>query len=124
MISEVESGFKMDNFFNNLEKYGFVKDDVMKRFVDDVEFYRECFVQVMNDEAFDELKNYIDEGNTKAAFDCAHGLKGVLSNIGIMLLFDKVSDIVEVLRGTREGNLDEMYAELIRLRQECLMLAE
>lgn len=114
----------MNDFFENIKKYGFVKEDVMKRFVDDEEFYKDCYIQVLNDEAFDELKEYIDSGDKQSAFDCAHGLKGVLANIGLKVLFDKTSDIVEVLRGTISGNVEEMYDELIQLRDECLSLAK
>jgi len=114
----------METFFKEISRYGFVKEDVMNRFVDDEEFYKDCYIQVLQDESFGELKKYIDSGDRQAAFDCAHGLKGILANIGMMVLFDRTSDIVEVLRGTKTGNINEMYDELIRLRDECILLAE
>ena len=114
----------MSDFFEKLEKYGLKKEEVMMRFVDDEEFYKDCYIQVLNDEAFGKLKEYIDSGNNQEAFDCAHGLKGILANIGMKTLFDATSDLVEVLRGTRTGNVNELYEELIRLRDECILLAE
>lgn len=112
----------MEEFFASLEKYGFVKSEVMKRFVDDEEFYKDCYVQVLEDESFEDLDLLLKKDDKKEAFDCAHGLKGLLANIGMMVLFDKTSEIVEVLRGTREGDTQELYSQLIALRNECLKL--
>ena len=112
----------MEAFLKEIEKYGFIKSEVMKRFIDDEEFYQECFLQVLKDEAFDELGKFLKNGSNKEAFDCAHGLKGLLSNLGLMVLYDKTSDIVEILRGTKQGDVNDSYSQLISLREECLSL--
>ena len=45
----------MTEFFDKITEYGFDKKEVMQRFLDDEQFYYECFEQVIKDEAFDEL---------------------------------------------------------------------
>lgn len=112
----------MEPFLKEIEKYGFVKSEVMKRFIDDEEFYKECYLQVLEDEAFDELGVHLKNGSKKEAFDCAHGLKGLLSNLGLIVLYDKTSEIVEILRGTKQGDENVCYNQLISLRKECLSL--
>lgn len=112
----------MNNFFEEIAKYGFEKENVMERFLNDEEFYVECYSQVLNDSAFDELKLLMKNEDKKAAFDCAHSLKGLLLNVGLMTLFEKVTILVEILRGTISGDEQEYYEQLIELRNECLSL--
>ena len=61
---------------------------------------------------------------TKEAFDCAHSLKGILANVGLIALYDKISDIVEILRGTKDGNVEEDYRAFLKLRDECMKLLQ
>lgn len=112
----------MKNFFEKITEYGFERQKVMERFVNDDEFYVECFSQVLSDAAFDDLGKFLEMGDKQEAFDCAHSLKGLLSNIGLMVLYDKISCIVEILRGTKEGDISTYYKELLDLRKACLEL--
>lgn len=113
----------MEETLRALEAYGFDREQVMERFVDDQEFYLDCCSQVLHDPAFDELDGLLrSAGEDGRAFDCAHSLKGILSNVGLVRLFDCVSQLVEILRGTKEGDVWALYRELLRLREECLAL--
>ena len=114
----------MTEFFDKITEYGFDKKEVMQRFLDDEQFYYECFEQVIKDEAFDELGKLIERNKTKEAFDCAHSLKGILANVGLIALYDKISDIVEILRGTKDGNVEEDYRAFLKLRDECMKLLQ
>ena len=57
-----------------------------------------------------------------AAFDAAHTLKGVLSNMGLTPLYDCVSAIVEPLREGRFDDTAEEYARLLVRRAELSAL--
>lgn len=114
----------MTEFFDKITEYGFDKKEVMQRFLDDEQFYYECFEQVIKDEAFDELGKLIEQNKTKEAFDCVHSLKGILANVGLIALYDKISDIVEILRGTKDGNVEEDYRAFLKLRDECMKLLQ
>ena len=112
----------MKEFFEKIKAYGFERKAVMERFINDEEFYVECFSQVLNDIAFDDLGKFLEMDDKKEAFDCAHSLKGIVSNIGLTVLYDKIYQIVEILRGTEQGDVFTYYNELQELRKECLDL--
>lgn len=87
-----------------LENWGCDIRGAMPRFLDDEPFYLECVVQVADDPGFGELKRLLSSGDVKAAFDCAHMLKGVTANTGLTPLYDEIVKIVEPLRaGSMEG---------------------
>ncbi|MBR1744280.1 MAG: Hpt domain-containing protein [Lachnospiraceae bacterium] len=89
-------------------------EDAMTRFLDDEEFYLECFDSVIHDPKFDELQGIIETENVSAAFECAHTLKGLVANIGLVSLNSIMIEIVEKLRA---GSLDGLL-------EKCELLSE
>lgn len=94
----------------------------MDRFLEDEEFYFSCYDKFMEDPGFAQLKNELNDHDVKAAFDCAHALKGVIANLGLSSLYDRIVEIVEPLRaGTDEGLLVK-YDELMKEREKYLLV--
>lgn len=110
----------MEEFFEQLKVFGFEKENVMGRFLDDEQFYLECYCQLVEDDGFEKLGKLLKEADRKKAFDCAHSLKGIAINMGIVSLFDKVSAVVEALRNeeSRE-NPQELYEEMLVELEAC-----
>ena len=106
----------MDGRLIELKAWGCNIDEVMERFLDDEEFYFECYAQAMEDPCFSQLKEALEKHDIKRGFESAHTLKGLIANLGLISLLHIISEIVEPLRaGTYEGLLDK-YQELLKER--------
>ena len=65
---------------------------------------------------FDKLKEALDAGNLDAAFEAAHALKGVLGNLSLTPMFDKCSEITELLRSRTDMDYTELMTSLLKQR--------
>ena len=97
-------------------------DGVMDRFLNDDEFYFECYEQVLNDTSFGQLREELKKHNISQAFEYAHTLKGLISNIGLTQLYDSIVGIVEPLRAGSDDGLLEKYDLLMQEREKYLEL--
>ena len=92
----------------------------MIRCANDEGFYLKMVNMSLQDANFDQLKNAVAAGDLDAAFEKAHALKGVMGNVGLTPLFDKVSEITEELRARKEIDysdyMDGIFAELEKFR--------
>lgn len=100
-----------------LRNWGCDVNAAMERFLDDVELYRSCLEMATEDSAIMELQSALQEGNVKAAFDAAHTLKGVLANLGLTPMYDRIVQIVEPLRAGKQEGLLPLYAEFVQANQ-------
>ena len=78
--------------------------------------YLKLVNSVPTEKRFEDLAKAIDEGNLDAAFDAAHALKGVLGNLSLTPLYDKASEITELLRAREEADYKGLMSELIKER--------
>ena len=66
-----------------------------------------------------QLKAALDAGDLNAAFDAAHALKGVLSNLALTPALIPVGEITEHLRARKEMDyaplMNEVEAQMSRL---------
>ena len=107
----------MDSRLAKLKSWGCEIDKTMERFLDDEEFYFECYEEALNDPGFSQLEEALKKHDIRQSFDIAHTLKGLFANLGLTSLFEAVSEIVEPLRaGTDEGLLTK-YQELLKERE-------
>ena len=109
----------MDKIIQDLKNTGCDIDTTLKRFLDDKEFMIQCMKKAVVDEDFDKIGGAIAYKDAKEVFELAHGLKGVLLNVGLDKLYEKVSVIVEELRAGEWSDkvLDE-YDELLRCKKK------
>ncbi|MDD3252438.1 MAG: Hpt domain-containing protein [Lachnospiraceae bacterium] len=101
-----------------LKQAGCDIDGALERFLQDEEFYLECYEQVMADENFEGLGDALKAHNVEQAFDCAHALKGVIANMGLTPVFNQLAKIVEPLRAGKDEGLLEPYQKLLDIREE------
>lgn len=112
----------MNKRLAELKAWGCSIDEAMERFLDDEEFYFECYAQALEDPCFSMLGEALKQHDMKRSFENAHTLKGVIANLGLTSLLHIVSEIVEPLRaGTDEGLL-EKYQELLGEREKYMKL--
>lgn len=74
----------------------------------------------LDDAGFDKLSAAIRSGDTKAAFEAAHALKGSLGNLALSPIYDPVAELTELLR-TGENADYTAYLDQILDRREALI---
>ena len=74
-----------------LEQWGCETETTMERFLDDKEFYQECYDLFIGGEGLEQLKCELDEGRITDAFVNAHGMKGTASNLGLVPIANVLS---------------------------------
>ena len=112
----------MSELLSGLQGWGCDVSGAMERMLGDEEFYMACLHLTVTDGEFDKLGQALERNDARAAFDAAHTLKGVLSNMGLTPLYDCVSAIVEPLREGRFDDTAEEYARLLVRRAELSAL--
>lgn len=104
----------MSKLTEQLELMGCDMEGALNRFLNDEEFYEECYGDVLVDPAFGKLKEALEAKDAETAFQCAHTLKGVISNMGLTSMYDIIIRIVEPLRNGNAENLMPIYDELMK----------
>ncbi|NLY82171.1 MAG: Hpt domain-containing protein [Clostridiales bacterium] len=99
----------MRKLTNALIEYVSDIDDVMKRFVDDEDFYIECLVLFFEDDNLEKLKIAIDNRDLNEAFNAAHTIKGISGNLGLTPIFNLASELVEDFRLKKMENALKKY---------------
>ena len=79
---------------------------------------------VPGESRFDDLAKALEAGNYDAAFDAAHALKGVLGNLSLTPLFDKASEITELLRSRTDMDYSSLLAQLTDSKEKLAKLCE
>ena len=95
-----------------LAQWGCETEKTMERFLDDKEFYQECYDLFFGGEGLAQLKRELDEGRITDAFVNAHGMKGTASNLGLLPIVSILSGIVEPLRAGKTDGVMEHYDQL------------
>ena len=102
-----------------LREYGCDVEHTLERFVNDEDFYWECFDILFSGDALKRLGESIKNGNAREAFICAHGMKGTVSNLGLTPLFEKLEPVVETLRGGKTDGVMQLYDLLCEEWERC-----
>ena len=84
--------------------------EVMERFVNDEDFYFDYLHQFTQDEYILLLEQSLAQKKTEEAFKAAHTLKGLMANLGLLPLTEKIAPLVEVLRGGSLEGADELFS--------------
>lgn len=80
---------------------------------------------LLNEQNFDRLKKAVDAGNLDEAFEATHALKGVLGNLSLTPMFDKASQMTELLRKRTPMDYAPMTDELLSMKEQlCAMAAD
>ena len=83
-------------------------------------FYLECVNDTAEDESYDMLLAALKKNDAKEAFNLAHSLKGVFSNLGLTPMYEKCMELVEPLRDGHCAHLTEKAEELLALRRRLI----
>lgn len=103
---------------DGLKKLGVNTDEGIMRCMGNEQFYLRLVNMIPDEKSFDSLKTAVDNGDLQAAFEAAHALKGVLGNLSLTDMFDKCSEITELLRAKTEIDYTPLINQLLSMRDE------
>ena len=109
---------------DDLRRFGANVQDGMGRCMNDESFYLEMVRMTLNEKSFDKLSDAIRSGDRKGAFEAAHALKGVLANLSITPLYEKVCEITELLRARTDTDYSPLLSEIGSLKDELKRLID
>ena len=92
---------------DTLRAYGANVDEGMTRCFNNEAFYLRLVGMGLADANFDRLRQAMDAGDARAAFEAAHALKGSMGNLSLTPIYDPVSELTERLRGVSTIGGDE-----------------
>ena len=111
-----------DKFRQQLEEGGADVETTLKRFMGNDAIYQKFLGKFPADPNYANLGTNIEAGAFEEAYKCAHALKGVVGNLGLTPIFNKVSDLVEELRNKAAEEVDAARAN--ELWQEIKVVYE
>ena len=103
-----------------LKELGCDTDKGLERCLGDEDFYLEFVPDALKKERFEKLEALIKSKDLDAAFEAAHGLKGILANLSLDPVLEPVSEMTELLR----ARTDTDYNGLLRKMWERYSLFE
>lgn len=84
----------------SLRAFGADVDDGLARVMNNESFYLRMVNMVLADASnFEKLKAAAQTGDTKAAFEAAHALKGMLSNVSLTPIYRPICEFSDTLKG-------------------------
>lgn len=95
-----------EKYKQELEKNGVDVKGSIERFLGEEEIYEKFLKKTISSPEFDKLSDCLKQENYKEAFRCAHTLKGVAGNLGLIPIEETASAITELLRGKEDSEVD------------------
>lgn len=108
-----------DSLWDMLREKGVDVDKALDRMKGNKDAYRSFLIEFFEDPDFETLGEEIKAGNTKNAFEYAHGLKGMAANLGLDEVRGKLSVLVEILRADKVEGALEAYDDVM---ESCSMV--
>ncbi len=84
----------------------------LERCLGDEDFYLEFIPDALKKERYEKLEALINDKDLDAAFEAAHGLKGILSNLSLNPLLEPAVKITELLRARTDTDYSELLKEM------------
>ena len=116
-----------DKFRQQLEENGADVEATLKRFMGNDAIYQKFLGKFPADPNYANLGSNIETGAFEEAYKCAHALKGVVGNLGLTPIFNKVSDLVEELRNKTSDEVDaaranELWQEIRTVYEKFIVI--
>lgn len=104
---------KNEALCNALREQGVNVDKALERMKGNAAAYRDFLIEFLTDPDFASLEEAVKAGNVRAAFDYAHGLKGMAANLGLDVVCHKINVLVEILRAEQTEGAAEALGEVM-----------
>jgi len=106
-----------------LKAFGANTAEGVARCMNSEAFYLRMVDKAMSDANYGKLETAIHTGDKDAAFEAAHALKGVLSNLSLTPILDPVVEITELLRSRADADYDAILLRILAKKRELDSLA-
>ncbi len=103
---------------DNLAAFGADTESGLKRCVNKESLYFRLIKTVPNNEGFAKLEEAVAAGDYETAFQAAHGLKGISTNLSLDSLSRPIIEITEHLRAREEMDYQPLLKEIEQKRTE------
>lgn len=111
-----------ESIWDLLRENGVNVDKALERMNGNKEAYKSFLVEFFEDPDFGKLKIEILGQNARSAFEYAHGLKGMAANLGLDIIHNKLSVLVEILRQGSLENAIEAYEEVMQSSEQVKII--
>ena len=108
----------------DLKAYGANTEEGLARCMNNEAFYLRMVNLALADKNFDVLKQAMDAGDARAAFEAAHALKGSIGNVALTPIYRPACALTELLRGADalpDGG-GALLTEIMAQREKALKL--
>lgn len=95
-----------EKYKQELEKNGADVKGSIDRFLGQEEIYDKFLKKTISSPEFGKLTTCLEQEDYKEAFRCAHSIKGVAGNLGLVPVEDAASVITELLRNKEDSEVD------------------
>lgn len=113
---------RQQNMKNILERsYMLInKEDALARLDNDTDLYKELINMFFDDPQFkpEDLEKLIADKNYEEGGKLSHLLKGVSGTLGAEDLFAASKNLEDILKGKKEGNIEEAKTQLLDLFEQ------
>jgi len=107
-----------------LNEYGANTQEGLARCMGNEALYLRLVASLTKQPDFDRMREQIESHDLASAFESAHALKGVLANLSITPLYEKVCEITELLRSREETDYQPLLEEIGALRDGLTDIVE
>jgi len=109
---------------DSLRNFGVDVDTGLARCAGKQDLYFRLIKTVPVDPNYDKLITAINNKDFDEAFNVVHALKGVLMNLSITPLYDKISELTENLRARQDMDYTNILDEIMAIRSELGRICE
>lgn len=107
---------------DELRRLGVNVDEGLGRCMNNEDFYLKMIGKFLSDDKIDALGKALNEGDLDQAFELAHALKGVTSNLALAPLEAKLSEITDLLRKRTQTDYSDIYESIVYNRDKLAKL--
>ena len=86
--------------------------DVTSRLTDDEAFIARILIKFSEDENISKLEKALGSEDYNEAYEAAHAIKGLSSNMGFLRNYELALKLSEKLKASEHDGLDELFEEL------------
>lgn len=105
-----------------LNNFGADTAEGLQRCYGNETLYFKLINMLLAEGSFDKLKDAAETNDLNAGFEAAHALKGVLGNLSLTPMYDKIYEITELMRAKTEMDYRPLVAEVLAMRDELAAL--
>ncbi|MBE5997752.1 MAG: Hpt domain-containing protein [Lachnospiraceae bacterium] len=103
---------------DTLKEFGADTADGLTRCMNNTDFYLRLVRMALKDQGFEKLSRAVGENDFDAAFEAAHALKGILTNLSLTPISEPTIAITEHLRAKEQMDYKPLVDQILAKKAE------